>query len=696
MLSVSCCRVFCCMTDGSSDRGSRHGGPVSGEATAATPPVHRWRQVLILAIVGLSAATQALAGSEAVGDLAFSATSLNGGTVDVRPQVQPAYYVVCFLGAECPMARVYAERLEEMSADWAGREVTFIGVNSNRQDSIADVRRYVDVHGVTFAFVKDKDNVLADRFGATRTPEVFVLDQQLNVRYRGRIDDQYAPGVSRHQPQSQDLRRALEELTTGQDVSTPSTEATGCLIGRVTRDAAPTKNDVTYAKDVVPVLNRHCRECHRDGEIGPFAMSSYDEVAGWADTMMETIDNGRMPPWHADPQHGDFANARHMTDAEKQTIRDWIAGGTQPGDLASLPPAPTFDTGWQLGREPDKVVAMRDRPFVVPRDGVVEYQYYVADPGFTEDTWVTAAQVRPGARSVVHHAIVFIRPPDGTPMRGVGWLSSYVPGQRLVPFPPGRARLIPAGSRLVFQMHYTPSGKQVEDITEVGLYLANDPSEITHEVVTLLGLNQEFTIPPGAADHRVEADVGWLPDEGELLGIAPHMHFRGRSFRVFEPGRKQAPLLSVNQYDFNWQHTYVFERPLAVRDLAGLRFEAGFDNSPGNPFNPNPDEFVTWGDQTWEEMAVAFYEVSMPRDASWNGRRMGQDGDGDRPPQDREQLIADWMKLDANGDGRIVRDEAPIVVRFFTFGGLDRDDNDAIDEDELRRGVRRLFPRSKR
>lgn len=623
--------------------------------------------------------------------LQFTSTNLNGGQVAVQTQQDPCLYVVCFLGAECPMARVYAERLEAMAQQLQGDGVRFIGVNSNRQDSINDVREYVDVHGLTFPFVKDKDNVIADRYGAERTPEVFVLDQALSVRYRGRIDDQYAPGISRHEPGSHDLRRALDELLAGKSVSTPSTTALGCRIGKVARgDAKVIDNDVTYTSHVAAVLNRHCVECHTQGEIGPFAMDSFDEVIGWADTMMETIDNGRMPPWHADPAHGDFANERHMPEADKQIIRDWIDGGLKRGNPKDLPPTPEFNSDWQLGSTPDRIVPMRSRPFTVPRDGVVEYQYYVADPNFTEDTWISGAQVRPGARSVVHHAIVYVRPPDGSPMPGIGWLTAYVPGQRLVPLPPGRARFVPAGSRLVFQMHYTPNGRQTDDISEIGLWFSDD-SEVTHEVFTLAGLNQEFTIPPNEPAFPVEGEVPWLPDDGELLGIAPHMHFRGKAFRVFESGKKSSPLLNVPNYDFNWQHSYMLRHPIPMKDLAGLRFEATFDNSSNNPFNPEPNEWVSWGDQTWEEMAIAFFEVAQPRGSGGTGRLMGRTSETIDPAIALDEFIAEWLSLDANKDGRIVQDEAPIVVRFFTFDRLDVNGDGSLTEEELRRRGKRLF-----
>lgn len=626
--------------------------------------------------------------------LSFSGTAIDGSLTEVTSKSTAKLHVVCFLGAECPMARAYGGRLSEMAEEFRDEGVQFVGVNSNRQDSVADVRGYVGSLNITFPFLKDQGNVIADRFNATRTPEVFVLDTNLNVQYHGRIDDQYAPGIARANPTTNDLRNAIEELLAGKAITVAETEPLGCFIGKVKRESAsPVENLITYAQHVVPVLQKHCLECHRAGDIGPFAMNSYDEVAGWADTMLETIDNGRMPPWHADPKFGHFANARNMPDADKQIIRDWIAGGLKRGDDTTVPDSPEFMDGWQLERQPDQVVEMRSRPFVVPKDGVVEYQYFVADPGFEEDKWITGVQVIPGARSVVHHAIVFVRPPDGSRFRGVGWMGAYVPGQRMVPLPVGTARKVPAGSKLVFQMHYTPNGTETEDITRVGLLFGKD-EEVTDEVFTLIGLNQEFEIPPNTASHTVEAKVPWFPKNGQLLAATPHMHFRGKSFQLFTDDNADDPLLSVPNYDFNWQHTYALSEPIPLANLEQLRFTATFDNSDANPFNPDSSEWITWGDQTWEEMAVTFFEVSQPRTPLSNAS--AEQKDSMRVTDTNQKKIDAYIqrcldKLDTNGDGVIRRDETPIVVRFFNFGRVDSNGDDRITTDELKAIAEQIY-----
>lgn len=623
-------------------------------------------------------------------DYSLNAIDVRGRDISVDPKNTNRATVVCFLGTECPLARLYGPRLSDMAEEFADRGVQFVGVNSNRQDSVEDIRDYADQLRIPFPLVRDENNVIADRFSARRTPEVFVLDANLKLVYRGAVDDQYEPGVSRSKPSRTHLRQALTELLRGEPVSVPQTFAPGCLIGRV-RQPEPGASDVTFANHISRILQKHCVECHRPGEIGPFSLTDYDEVAGWGETMVEVIDNGRMPPWHAAPGHGDFANERLMPEREKQMVREWVQAGMPRGDDKDLPERAKYTEGWQLPRDPDDRFPMRERPFVVPADGVVEYQYFVVDPGFTEDKWVTAAQVVPGNRSVVHHAIVFIRPPDGSPFRGVGWLSAYVPGQRVLPLPPGRARKVPAGSRLVFQMHYTPNGKQAADTTEIGLIYGN-ADEITHEVYSLVGIDQEFEIPPHAGEHKVRAEVPWLPGHAELLAITPHMHYRGKSFRLFTRDEGDRTLLHVPRYDFNWQHTYLLERPLPLKELKKLQFEVTFDNSDENPFNPDPSQWVTWGDQTWEEMAVAFFEIAEPLDKT--GEYIGQA----KPinPKERERKIEAYVKrvfekLDVNGDNVIERGETPIVVKFFNFGKLDRNADGVLTREEVRRAGRMLY-----
>ena len=597
--------------------------------------------------------------------------------------------VVCFLGAECPLARLYGSRLQKLDTEFAAHGIQVVGVNSNPQDSTADVKRFIDELALSFPIIKDHDQSLAEHFAATRTPEVFILDAANNICYRGRIDDQYEPGISRAAPTTHDLRDAIEALVAGRPVPIAKTDAVGCLITIAKRSKLPDDPSqlVTFTRDVAPILNQHCVECHREGEIGPFALTEYDEVVGWGEMMLEVIDQKRMPPWHADPRHGKFVGERRMPAEVRQTLAAWVEQGMPEGDAKDLPAQPSWSAGWHLPQSPDIELAMRDRPYIVPPDGTVDYQYFVVDPQWQEDRWVRAAQVIPGDASVVHHAIVFVRPPDVSRMQGIGWMGGYVPGQRTTALPSGHARRIPAGSKLVFQMHYTPNGRETKDLTKVGVWFS-DPSLVTHEVTTRVALNNHFEIPPGAKEFLVDVRLDGFARESRLLGLMPHMHLRGKSFQLdVRDSKQKETLLSVPNYDFNWQHWYQLESPLALNKVEALEMRVSFDNSAENPTNPDPEEFVTWGDQTWQEMAVAFFDIAHPRDKP----RVFARRPHKRTPQDeaqrRQRIEAEverfLAQLDQDGDGVVIKEETPEAFRRYGFRRVDHNRDGRIERSEI-------------
>lgn len=616
----------------------------------------------------------------------FELRTTTGESFQLKSSADRSLTVVAFLGTECPLAKLYCVRLNQLADEF--ETVRFVGINSNRQDSEEELLEFRKTLNVQFPLARDHRNIVADLFDAQRTPEVFVVDHQLHVVYRGRVDDQYLPGISKPRSSRDDLRIALQEWLDGKLVSQSQTEVAGCIIGRVKQSDQDAR--VTFSNQVSRVLQRHCVECHRADDIGPFSLTDYEEVVGWGDMLVEVVDEGRMPPWHADAKHGRFSNSRHMSEADKQILRDWVDSGAPFGKPDELPMIPTRTEGWKLSREPDLEIAMRDRPFVVPAEGTVEYQYFVVDPGFEEDKWVTGAEVVPGNRSVVHHSIVFIRPPDGEEFLGLGWLAAYVPGQREVIYPPGYGRRIPAGSKLVFQQHYTPVGSQQDDITRIGLVFS-DASEIHTQVFSTVAIDQEFEIPPGADNHTVNTQVRFLPEQGKLLSFAPHMHYRGKSCCiVVETDGKKETVLNVPRYDFNWQHSYVLQEPLDLATVDRIRFSATFDNSSGNPVNPDPSQAVYWGDQTWEEMAISFFEVAVPREYVASGMqpsRPVQRDYSDREKEACEKFVDGFFeRFDRNGDGQIVKNELPYAMRS-SLGYWDAGSDGALQRDDIIRQV---------
>ncbi len=517
--------------------------------------------------------------------------------------------IVAFLGVDCPLVKLYTRRLNEIAKEYGPQGVAVIGINANQHDQLRDIARFARAHEVAFPLLKDSDNRVADLFGALRTPEVFLLDAERIVRYRGRIDDQYGVGVQRPRPGRRDLIAAVDELLAGKSVSQPETTAVGCFIDRL--DRATRTGRITYTRDIAPILHRHCASCHRPGEIAPFPLTDYRETIGWAETIREVVAEGRMPPWHADPRHGKFVNDPRLNYEQKKKIAGWVESGCPEGDPAELPPLTPLREGWNIPA-PDMVVSM-PKPFTVPAEGVIEYQEIEADPGFKEDRWVTAAEIRPGNRAVVHHCTVFLMPPGADEAQAQGKLGSYclaatAPGTPPLLLPDGMAKRIPAGSKLLFVVHYTPIGSVQTDQTSIGLVFAN-PKNVRNEVATHLLYDQELRIPPRAVAHRVEKT--WAaPADVLLLALFPHMHLRGKSFRYEAelPDGSTEVLLDVSRYDFNWQHRYVLAEPRKLPRGTLIRCVAIYDNSADNPANPDPDREVRAGKQTWDEMFNGYFE----------------------------------------------------------------------------------------
>jgi peroxiredoxin len=517
--------------------------------------------------------------------------------------------VVAFLGTECPLAKLYGPRLADLAKEFEPKGVALLGIVSNQQDSISAIAAYAKGAKLDIPILKDPTNAVADQFGAVRTPEVFVLDQQRVVRYWGRIDDQYGIGFTRPKATERDLATAVDELLAGKTVSKPVTQAPGCFIGRMQKE--PKGGEITYSKHIAPILQSHCVECHHVGEIGPFSLTSYDETIGWTDTIAEVIRNGRMPPWHADPHYGKFANDAHLSDADRKLILDWIDNGAPEGDRKDLPKPVEFVEGWRIPK-PDLVLPI-PREFKVPATGDVPYEFIIIDPGFKEDKWVRAAEVVPGCRAVVHHVLVFVQPPGGGVDKYGGfaanWLVGNVPGARPMNLPDGLAKRIPAGSRLLLQIHYTTNGRPQTDQTRIGLVFA-DPKTVKKEVSAEMAANPKLRIPANADDHPEEADAV-VPEDSLLLTMTPHTHLRGKAFKyeAFYPDGKHEILLDVPHYDFNWQNTYVLAEPKLLPKGTRLHCLALYNNSKSNPSNPNPNSEVRWGDQTWEEMLIGYFDL---------------------------------------------------------------------------------------
>lgn len=569
---------------------------------------------LLVAVLALLASSAAWAAEPAIGRTIadFKLGDVRGKQHALADWKEQNLLVVAFVGTECPLVKQYATRLVEIAAQYQDRGVGVVAIASNQQDSLEELAHFERTYKISFPLLKDPGNAVADLFAAERTPEVFVLDAERKVRYHGRIDDQFTYGRQRNAPDKHYLTDALDELLAGKEVSIATTESIGCHIGRVLKPQA--NSTVTYSNQIARIFNKRCVECHRPGEIGPFSLTSYEEAVGWAEMIDEVVQEERMPPWSANPAHGKFLNDARLPDAEKKLIREWVAAGAPEGDRAQLPEPPQFAAGWRIG-QPDQVVYMSDKAYQVPARGEVKYQYFVVDPGFKEDKWIQAAECRPGNRAVVHHIIVGVIPPDRRDASTAGlesdWLTATAPGARPLQLPVGMAKFIPAGGKLVFQMHYTPNGTAQEDRSCVGLVFA-DPKTVKREVATQKAANTRFQIPPGADNHRVEANFRFSADS-LLLAMFPHMHLRGKAFRyeAIYPNGETEVLLDVPNYDFNWQHAYAYAEPKKMPAGTRIHCVAHFDNSEDNLANPDPTATVRWGDQTWEEMMIGYFDMAL-------------------------------------------------------------------------------------
>ena len=517
---------------------------------------------------------------------------------------------VVFFGTECPLVRLYGSRLSEIQAKFADEGVQLIGIDSNRQDSMKEIAHFAKLTNVEFPLVKDPGNVVADAFGAERTPEIFVFDKERTLQYRGQIDDQYTYGRQRPEVEREYVVDAIEQIKRGKPAKPQTTDPIGCHIGRVFHEVK--SDEINYSKHISRILQNRCVSCHREGEIAPFSLTDYDEVVGWAEMMREVVNENRMPPWHANPEHGDFANDSSLTPDEKQMINTWVENGAPKGNPDDLPEPLSFTEGWQIG-EPDVVFTMSNKPYNVPATGTIDYEYFVVETGFKEDKYISAAEIRIGNRSVVHHVIVAqgddVQRPHGAP--DSEWITACAPGSPPLQLPDGYAKVIPAGAKLIFQMHYTPNGTAAEDISSVGFKFV-DKDKVKQIVATVEILNQRLKIPAGAENHEVKA-IKRMPADILLLTLFPHMHLRGKAFRYIAkyPDGKSEILLDVPQYDFNWQNGYQLKTPKRLPKGTIIECIAHFDNSTKNIANPDPTKIVRWGDQTWEEMMIGYFDGAL-------------------------------------------------------------------------------------
>ncbi len=383
--------------------------------------------------------------------------------------------------------------------------------------------------------------------------------------------------------------------------------------------------NVTFNKDIAPILQKNCQSCHRPGEPAPMPLLTYKQVRPWASAIKEAVALKKMPPWFADPHVGKWSNDRSLANKDIETIARWVEAGAPEGMAKDIPEPVKFVDGWNIAK-PDMVLEM-PADFHVPAKGTIGYQYILIRGNFTEDKWVRMAEVRPGNRKVVHHVIAFVRPPGSkwmkdaepgvpfVPKKGEGggegdFLVGFAPGVVPEIMEPGRAKLIKAGSDIVFQMHYTADGKEATDRSRIGLVFANEPPR--ERVYTLAAGTNKFAIPAGDPNYQVDSKFE-IAHDVKVVAFLPHMHLRGKDFeyRVKYPDGHSETILRVPHYSFSWQLSYFPVKELELPAGSVIECTAHFDNSVNNPNNPDPTQVVHRGDQSWEEMMIGFFDVAV-------------------------------------------------------------------------------------
>ena len=597
--------------------------------------------------------------------------------------------VIMSQGNGCPIVRAAVPALRDVRNEYANHGVEFFLLNSNLQDSRQTIAEEAEEFGFDMTILVDEHQLVGEALNITRTAEIFVIDpKSRKVVYHGPVDDRVTYEVQRAEAKHHYLRDALDSLLSGEAVAVADVEAPGCIVNFPERGRKQQHAQISYQDTIVPILERRCVECHQEGGIGPWAMSSYEMVRGFAPMIREVIRTDRMPPWHSDPEIGHFLGDRSLEPEEIKTLVHWIEAGA-PRGVGADPLAVDREAipEWPLG-EPDLVL---DIPaYDVPATGVVDYRRPAIVNPLTEGKWLKASTIKVGSRETVHHVLtghMKEMPEDGRSDESK-WGASvggYAVGAESSIQRENVGTYIPAGGAIGFQMHYTPYGKEVTDQTQVGLYFYDEPPELmTRNAVVI-----DFTIdiPPETARHT-EVSYLHFPKDALLFYAFPHAHYRGQSstLTLRYPDGAEEVILSLPRYDFNWQRAYEFVEPIDVPAGSKLIAHYEYDNSARNPANPDPSIPVGWGDQSHEEMlftAVSYrWKVETSKDQKRAYQRVlrrsasfGMLDDNIDDVLEKHELrgrsgkrIADKFDLlDANQDGALTRQEYAAI--FYARGG---------------------------
>jgi len=525
--------------------------------------------------------------------------------------------VIIMTSATCPVSKRYASSIAALHKEIAGQGLTLLLVNPLASEKPEEIKAQLAAAGLTATYVHDKEKALAGALEARTTTEVFLLDAARTLVYRGAFDDQYGINYNLDAPKHRYLRDAIAAFLRGDKPAVQATAAPGCELDLPEKSAGQT-TAVTYHRDVARILQQNCVTCHRDGGVAPFALDDLEEVQDRAKTIRRVVTEGTMPPWFAgiekDAAKNPWANDCSLSPRDKADLLAWIDSKDRPvGNPTEAPLKRSYPSEWSIGK-PDMIVQL-SKAYDIKATGFMPYAHDVVETELTEDRWVQSYEILPSARDVVHHVIVRVHE-KGSEVRKAdegseGYWAIYVPGNGASVYPEGFARKIPAGAKVSFQIHYTPSGVAKKERLKMGLVFAKHPP--TYEVRTAPLANVRLAIPPGAPRH-IETHSQRVPFDMPITGFMPHMHTRGAGFRyeVTYPDGKNEVLLDIPRYDFNWQLRYELKQPKLIPQGSTLKITAAFDNSTGNKANPDPTKLVKWGSQTVDEMMIGYVEYFRP------------------------------------------------------------------------------------
>jgi len=576
---------------------------------------------------GNTAADEPAAEKPSAIELDFALLDTAGGAHSLRSGPNRDALVCIFLSTECPIANGYIPELNRQYAalQQGTSRVAFYGVISDRSITQAAAAKHSADFKIEFPVLFDASGSLASTLKPSHTPEAFVIDARGRLAYHGRIDDVYADlGKRRPAPTEKTLADAVAAVLAGRAPPRTFAEPVGCLYEPLQNPDLAGK--VVYNRDIAPILQANCMNCHREGEVAPFPLVSYADASKRARQIARVTGSRFMPPWKPAPDFGHFVDERRLSERELSLIADWASSGAPEGDAADLPPAPRFAEGWQLG-EPDLVIKMSE-PFEVPADGRDVFRNFVIPVDLDEDKLVAAIEFRPGNRRIVHHSILYLDTsgaarkkdaadpgPGYASFGGPGFLPSgsiggWAPGGTPQVLRDGLGRPMKKGSDVVVQIHYHPSGKPEVDQSTVGIHYVKQGTP--KSVTAIMIIDRGLYIPPGQKNYQLAGSYT-LPFDVTFVGVTPHMHLLGREMKATAtlPDGTIDPLVWIKDWNFNWQDQYLFDQPKRLPKGTRLDVSAAYDNSEGNPLNPNsPPKLVTWGEQTPDEMFVCFFLVT--------------------------------------------------------------------------------------